>query len=305
MSYSILRKFYLPLIIFLFSCGKKDFPVYPPELTEGFFQESIPFYREGKLYLYLQVLFSKRVKEIRIEEENGKTIKVLDYPLKSPFVEVGIVEKKRILNLVPVLKNGLKGEKKTIYICEEVFIPRFLHLKIQGSGNGNFVTLRWEAHVIPEGSFFNIYRIDKSPYYPLNFIPLEENYFVDSEVEEGKTYRYYLRPVTYIQNYLFEGPASEEVNVLNKSLPPSPPVSAFHLRENGVIKIFWTPSQSKDISGYNLYLLCDGKKEKLNSEPVEGNSFILKNYHGRRCSFGISAVGRDGQESTLRMSEGR
>lgn len=173
---------------------------------------------------------------------------------------------------------------------------------------------KWQADKSDLVVGFNIYRkTDEDKEFkkvlPFPYLRTSEKlFYLDKNVEQGKTYQFYLTPVDLIGA---EGPKSEIVIIKLKDItPPKPPLNVTATPDGGRIVIKWEPSPDEDVVGYNIYRSWSihGQFTKLNPKPIpkEIGSFIDKDVvtgalHVYRLSA-IDKAGLEGKHSTAVFS---
>jgi hypothetical protein len=133
---------------------------------------------------------------------------------------------------------------------------------------------------------------------------------VDTSIEWGKTYSYWVAPVTRVYSESgqliaeMEGEDSPPVEVTTHDVfPPAVPerllVLPSQIRGKNFVDIVWGPNIEKDLAGYNIYRREEGgQPSRINSAPITMLSFQDTDVAaGRKYSYSLSAVGRRGNES--------
>jgi hypothetical protein len=132
--------------------------------------------------------------------------------------------------------------------------------------------------------------------------------FVDASIEWGKTYQYWITPVTLWQDGNrkgeVEGDDSPTVDVLaHDSFPPATPTglqAVFSaMPQNSFIDLTWTANTEPDLAGYNVY------RHTGNEPPVKINSELVKTPRfpdpgiqtGVKYFYSVTAVDLRGNES--------
>nr|BAL58229.1 hypothetical protein HGMM_F55D02C29 [uncultured prokaryote] len=287
--------------IFIWACGKKDFPVYPQELAGGFIKDYGLLYRNGEWIVFIDVIPSTRIVELIIEDSSKKIIKRLPYTLQSNIFELNTEPGIEYVNIFPVFKNKLWGLPAKINFPSRLTNPVLRNFSGRGEGKGRFVIVEWECEREGTAVLFNIYRVDKSPLIPVNFAPLADFYFVDNDVREGETYTYFVRPVTFDGNIIFEGEAYGPIQVFNGTVKPSPPDFVDVMETDSMINAVWN-MPGEDVDGFNVYLLCGKNLKKLNRDVIRGTAFSFKEEKTKGCSVGVSSVNRRGVEGEIKFS---
>ncbi|HEY6307861.1 MAG TPA: hypothetical protein VI488_15525 [Candidatus Angelobacter sp.] len=133
---------------------------------------------------------------------------------------------------------------------------------------------------------------------------------VDTSVEWGKTYVYWVTPVTRVYSEKgrlvteVEGDDSAPLQVITHDVfPPAVPerllVLPSQIRGKKFIDIVWGPNIEKDLAGYNIYRREEGgKPSRINSTPITMLSFQDTDVAaGHNYFYSLSAVDTHGNES--------
>lgn len=172
--------------------------------------------------------------------------------------------------------------------------------------------LRWNMSLDLDVAYYNVYRntyigekyrkVNKNP------IPFDSTVFVDSTVLPGKRYFYAVSAVDSAGN---EGKKCNPVIVhIRDTFPPAPPTNMKAVYRNGVIKVTWSPSKSKDILGYFVHRGTVRKLvPKINIYPLPPTTttYVDSGYGGkgfapgRTYYVGVTALDSSGNESELHL----
>jgi hypothetical protein len=136
----------------------------------------------------------------------------------------------------------------------------------------------------------------------------QEIIFIDTGIEWGKNYQYWITPVTlwHDENRKgeVEGDDSAIIEVFARdSFPPEAPsglqavFTALH--ENSFIDLTWTPNSESDLAGYNVYRRSGNQPAtKINSELVKTPRFPDPGVRpGTKYLYSVTAVDQRGNES--------
>lgn len=157
---------------------------------------------------------------------------------------------------------------------------------LEGESGDRFVHLRWTppSDLVDGGPLlglkgFNIYRRTMGTSYslfPINDEVVANNYYIDTVLENGRTYYYMIRSVREVNGTLIEGPPSEEITVVPMDrVPPQPPRGLVAIPEKNAIMLKWNAGLESDLLGYNIYRRESTKKSwmRLNKGIVKDTTF--------------------------------
>ena len=138
----------------------------------------------------------------------------------------------------------------------------------------NFSPRLADGENIPGPFSFNLYGQEGGePFrvFPLNPEPVFETRFLDSGLENGKTYTYQVRAIREIRGTRIEGPPSmAATGSPQKKTPPSPPMGVVVTIQKQGVELRWEENPEPDILGYDVYRRQEGEPEfiKMNPQPV-------------------------------------
>jgi hypothetical protein len=124
------------------------------------------------------------------------------------------------------------------------------------------VRLRWQQPTGESSATFNVYRSAPDapwPDEPLNGAPIEGVEYLDTTVETGLRYLYSVRPVMTTERPYREGePSSTAEIVAVDRFAPAPPSGLVAVQEGQAVRLFWNPSEERDLAGYRIERSTDG-----------------------------------------------
>ena len=232
-------------------------------------------------------------KEIRLDEKRGYTIQrgrvyFYDNDLRQGY--------EYAYRVIPFTATGVPlGGSNTISIRWEGTPPAPQDVRA-AEGDGT-VDLTWTK----ENDYrYNVYRFENGTYplFPLNSELLTSPRFADSNLVNGRRYRYEVRAVRMARSLRWEGEgASLEATPVDRT-PPKAPRELAGAKKDGGAELNWRENTEKDILGYNVYRIADGKTEKMTPRPVRENVFFdSKPGDHRYVSYYVTAVDLSGNES--------
>ncbi len=165
------------------------------------------------------------------------------------------------------------------------------------SGEDSRVFLSWEGE---NGLTYNVYRreADVYPLFPVNLAPLSASQFTDSNLQNGKQYKYEVRAVRVENGVPYEGEGTVVLATPQKKTPPATPKGLRLEKKDGAVLLLWAASAESDLAGYNVYRVVAGKVKKINADLVKEPRFS-DNLPGadRYVSYYVTAVDTYGNES--------
>lgn len=133
---------------------------------------------------------------------------------------------------------------------------------------------------------------------------------IDTGIEWGKTYLYWVTPITRVYSQTgqliseIEGDDSTPIEVVTHDVfPPAVPERLLtvvnRIPGKKFVDLIWAPNTEKDLAGYNIYRReAGGQMERVNSAPITILSFQDTNVTaGHTYFYCISAVDIRGNES--------
>lgn len=183
---------------------------------------------------------------------------------------------------------------------------------VRSSSDARGIVLRWDQP--PERSDvrgFRIYRGDTArldDMKPVGHTQRSETYFVDRDLEKGKTYFYAVRSVKLNRGISLESPPSEPVNDTMRKSDVEPPGKVNTSSTSEGIRVSWDPVGPRDgETRYNVYRSESARVfSRINDEPVRGAWFMDKSVvRGGTYIYGVTAFpeGKAGEESSRTTSE--
>lgn len=181
-------------------------------------------------------------------------------------------------------------------------IPRNLSLEM----SEGFALLSWNISADIDAAGYNVFRsegLDKE-FIKINkqLIPTFQPYFIDSSLSTGIQYFYSISAIDLSGN---ESQRGNPVSGISEDLtPPAPPETLNYILKEGYVILTWTPSASKDVSGYYVY-----RGEKLDVLPRITSSLISETIYsdnghgdkrflpGGKYYYGVSAIDKAFNES--------
>jgi hypothetical protein len=196
----------------------------------------------------------------------------------------------------PVTKRGTVGEPSNIVVITWQ-TPPDPPRNVTAVGNDGRVDFTWTQ----DASYsYNVYRFKDNvyPLFPVNKGLLTKPYFMDTGLENGKTYAYEVRAVFEKGGVRREGAGTKvEATPIDKIPPAIPREVKAELKGKGVL-ITWKKNGEMDLSGYNVYRIGSGKTEKLNKEILSQLFFLDEKPPALRyVSYYVTAVDNAGNES--------
>jgi uncharacterized protein len=125
---------------------------------------------------------------------------------------------------------------------------------------------------------------------------LTETYYVDKNIEKGRTYYYLVRSVQMNRGISFESKASNIAEAQTARLRWNPPENINTAATSNGIRIYWDPvKMDGEETRYNIFRSDSGRMlEKINQEPLSNPWFLDKGVmSGRTYRYAISAFPKD------------
>jgi len=150
------------------------------------------------------------------------------------------------------------------------------------SPGDDFVELRWRTMPgLPPGSGYNVYRSrdpEVFPAAPVNAVPVEDGYYVDSPLMRNETYYYEVRAVVMEDGSApVEGPAAAVYCVtMFDASPPAPPLGLTAIWRGDGVMLRWFHNREPDVSGYVVRRRRLGSRgfKTLTPRPIEDTEFL-------------------------------
>lgn len=146
------------------------------------------------------------------------------------------------------------------------------------------IYLTWTMSTALDAKGYYVYRApglsQKAKKITKDLIPVDKPFFVDSLVYPNIQFFYSITVVDTAGN---ESERSNSHGATYKdNMPPLPPEDVTFKEVNGLVKLSWKKSKSKDVNGYFIYR---GERKditpRLNDLPLKQTTFIDSGYEGR------------------------
>ena len=234
-------------------------------------------------------------KNISLEETKGYTFErgrlyIYDDDVMNGF-EYGY-------RVYPYTKKGTRGDTSNTFTHKWENPPEAPKDIIVSADDG-MVELKWQKE---EGSLYNVYRYNGTTYplFALNQARLAAGYFMDSGLTNNTQYIYEVRKVRETGGVFREGEGTKvKATPIDKS-PPRQPEMVKAVKKGTLVSVAWRENTEKDLTGYNIYRVIGGSKEKINKELIKENSFLDQKIPDERfVSYCVTALDVAGNESEL------
>lgn len=232
-------------------------------------------------------------REVRFDEGKGYTISedrlyIYDDDLTEGF--------EYTYKVFPFNTRGVLGNSSNVFSIKWMkppAPPKNASVEV----NDRIVELKWSGE---PGLLYNVYRYMDSiyPLFPVNKDPLAKPSFMDSGLENGKTYKYDIRAVSVASGQALEGESLKIEATPKDKTPPRAPVNVRTEKKGKIVAVLWNANKEKDLAGYNVYRIAGGKTAKLNKELLHERTYLdeeLPDY--RYVSYYVTAVDTSGNES--------
>jgi hypothetical protein len=162
------------------------------------------------------------------------------------------------------------------------------------------VRLTWEPVAGVEGARYHVYRApadQELPERPIPAEPLTTASHLDATVTIGLSYRYAVRLLLADGVPLRESELSNVITVVAEDrFAPAAPTGLVAVQEGKAVRLFWNPSQERDLSGYRLYKqVGDGAWARIGPDPIVEPLFLDDTVSaGERIGYRVTAVDRAG-----------
>jgi len=187
---------------------------------------------------------------------------------------------------------------RDLVILHPVGVPRNLH----GEPTADGIRLVWDSPAGADDARYNLYRpagevtaLEK----PLNADPLSTTDHLDTSVETGQTYTYFVRAVLADGRPYRESDDSKVITLVAEDrFAPAPPRGMVAVQEGLAVRLFWDPSGERDLGGYRVYRKrTDGPEAgewtPVGPDPVERPLFLDDDVQiGQRWFYRITAIDR-------------
>ncbi len=193
-------------------------------------------------------------------------------------------------------KKGTRGDASNVFTIKWQRPPDAPQDVTVKEDDGK-VELIWEKEI---DTYYNVYRFDDNryPLFPLNKMLIENQSYIDTGLENGKTYIYEVRKVKVKNGMPWEGEGLRVEATPKDKTPPATVANVKAEKKENHILISWTENIEPDVAGYNIYIIRGNEVVKLNKEPVQGKSFVDAQPHPERyISYYVTCVDTSGNES--------
>jgi len=181
-------------------------------------------------------------------------------------------------------------------------LPQNLNVE---SGDG-VVAMSWNMSLELDVDGYFVYRsvgLDKE-FMKLNskLVAVNIPIYFDSTISNGVQYFYAVSAIDKSGN---ESERSNPIATIGEDkTPPQPPTNLTFNITRRILKLIWSPSQSKDVAGYYIYRgLADDIQPKINHEPFVDTVFADSGYQaegmtpGKKFWVSVTAADRSRNES--------
>lgn len=205
-------------------------------------------------------------------------------------------------------RESLRSQVVTVVFDEPPPPPT----EVQASADARGIVLRWEQPARLSGiRSYRIYRgttSDVAEMKSVGHTRWAETYFVDRDVEEGKTYFYTVRSIKINRGIFFESSPSAVVTETRSKVDLEPPEQVNTASTKEGIRVYWNPAGSRDAeTRYNVYRSDSGRIfNRINEEPLRNAWFMDKGVvRGKKYTYGVTAFaeGKPGNESRRTVSD--
>jgi fibronectin type 3 domain-containing protein len=196
----------------------------------------------------------------------------------------------------PYTKKGTRGDPSNTFTIKWEKTPDPVK-DVSVKENDQKVEISWQKE---EGFLYNVYRYNDGvyPLFPLNKIPITTPYFLDTGLENDKTYAYEVRKIQVKEGVKREGEGVKIAATPRDLSPPATPAEVKAEKKEGGAFLTWKENEEGDSAGYNIFRISSGKAEKLNKEPLKKNMYLDKNIPDNRyVSYYVTSLDKAGNES--------
>jgi len=306
-------------MFFLVSCGKKGDPMPKGLPIPGGINDLSGEVKDGMLFLSFSIPSKNKDGSDTKDLAGFKVFKACGSCMGAfePFKDMNLDEQKGFLvqngkvffndndlmngfqygyKVYPYTKKGTRGDPSNTFKINWEKTPGIVK-DIVVKENDKKVELSWQKE---EGFSYNLYRYDDNiyPLFPLNKTPLVAPYFLDTGLENKKTYSYEIRKVQIKDGIRLEG-EGVKIDATPKDMsPPAAPAEVRVEKKEGGVFVTWKENTEDDFAGYNVFRISSGKKEKLNVEPLKKNIYLDKSIPDNRyVSYYVTSLDAQGNES--------
>ena len=323
LTLSVLCAAFCLMTVFI-SCGKKGDPVPLAVVKAGTTGDLQGEVKDGVLFLSFTIpagLAGKKEEDHTEKAEIGsfrvfkgcgvcigalEPYRTIDLEEKKGYTIVGnrlyfydddlLAGQEYAYKVYPVSKSGTRGEASNPFVVrwEE---PPGRPSGLRAAPGDARVEIRWEAE---EGYLYNIYRHDEGvyPLFPLNRRPMATSFYIDTNLENGRTYTYEARKVKELPVGFREGEGVKISATPEDKTPPNAPTGVKAERKGAVIVVAWAENAERDLAGYNVYRVMGSSSVKLNRVLITEKTFHDTTPPDFRfIAYYVTAVDTAGNES--------
>jgi fibronectin type 3 domain-containing protein len=309
----------LILLLLLVSCGKKGMPLPKRVPLPGGINDLSGEVKDGVLFLSFSIPSKDRdgselkdlagfeirkrcgsclgdfepLQNVRLDEKKGYTIYNGRAYVYDDDLMVGFQYSYKVYAYT---KRGSRSEESNVFSVQW-FKPPGPPDQVSAKPGDGTVELTWSKE---PGLSYNVYRSEGNAYalIPFNKRPINTGYFIDTGLENGRTYRYEVRALKEIQGAPREGGGFRADVTPKDTTPPGVPAQVLAEKKGKNVEITWRENSDKDLAGYNVYRTDTGQAKKLNREPLKERVFLDKSVPDLRyVSYYVTAVDTWGNES--------
>lgn len=169
---------------------------------------------------------------------------------------------------------------------------------LAGEATADGVRLEWRPPPGQGAVRFNVYRArvgEPKAERPLQREPVLSSEYLDAEATAGTTYLYEVRTASPDGTSQRESESSPALRIEAVDLfPPAPPATLVAVQEGPAVRLFWNPSQERDLAGYRVYRR-EGDRDwgRIGPDLVDRLSFLDPDVRARTTfSYRVTAVDR-------------
>jgi hypothetical protein len=209
--------------------------------------------------------------------------------------------------------SGNEGKRSEIILLVPDLVPpdKVFSFSARTTREGN-VELRWQPSLSRDLQIHRLFRMveegkkTKEPHI-IAELPAEETSFVDTEVQRGSAYTYFVVEVDAHQN---AGEPSRRRRVvpvditrpgkpreLSAALDTPPKTGRRPTKGSFRLRLSWTAPEDEDVTGYRVYRAAypNAKVRQVNKDLVRGTEYVLE-YTSSAAVYTVRAVDSSGNE---------
>jgi hypothetical protein len=308
------------LLCFLASCGKKGDPVPYRPAVPGAIGDLTGDVRDGVLFLSFTIPTKNKdgsdlvnlrgfkvlkrcascgggfeqFRIIRLSDDRGFTI----VNGRLYLYDDDLADQYRYdYRVHTILEDGSSGDASNVFPIKWQTPPTKPAGDVTVTVNDRKIELSWKSE---EGFSYNVYRFDDGTYplFPANQAALKKPFFVDTGLKNGKTYVYEIRKLSEKDGVKWEGEGLRVEGTPKDLTPPSVPQGVKAEKRGSVVRVFWLAVPEKDLAGYYVYRIVEGKPVRITGTPVEETAFFDHDVaQFRFLSYYVTSVDHSGNES--------